>query len=215
MISGRNDPLESPSLGVFQLIGKPVQALVETVSAGGAGGLDVPVALAQGVKAQLVGDFGRVHRLRKILLVREDEEDGVPEFVLVQHPIQLFLGLADSFPIVAVHDEDQSLRVLEIVPPERSNFVLAADVPDGEGNVFVFDSFDVEADGRNGGDDFAQFQLVENGGFTGRVQPHHQNSHFLLAEQTLKKATEVETHFRFFFSVATLIREETSLNQSF
>ena len=46
------------------------------------------------------------------LLVREDEEDGVPEFVLVQHPIQLFLGLADSFPIVAVHDEDQSLRVL-------------------------------------------------------------------------------------------------------
>ena len=46
------------------------------------------------------------------LLVCEDEEDGVPEFVLVQHSIQLFLGLADSFPIVAVNDEDQSLRIL-------------------------------------------------------------------------------------------------------
>lgn len=35
-----------PSLLVLQLIGQPVQALVEAVPAGGAGGLDVPVAVA-------------------------------------------------------------------------------------------------------------------------------------------------------------------------
>ena len=67
MISERKDHLESKSFCVFQLIGKPVQALVETVTARGAGGLDVPVTLAQSVKAELVGDFGSVHRLRKIL----------------------------------------------------------------------------------------------------------------------------------------------------
>jgi len=149
------------------------------------------------VETQLVGDFGRVHRLRKILLVREDEEDGIPEFVLVQHSVQLLLGLADSLAVVAVDDENQPLRVLEVMPPERSDLVLAADIPDGEGNVFVFDGFDVEADGRNGGDDLAQFQLVQNGGFAGRVQPHHQDTHLLLAEQTLEKAAEVETHFYF------------------
>ena len=36
------------------------------------------------------------------------------------------------------------LSVLVIMSPERSDFVLSADVPDGEGNVFVFDGFDVE-----------------------------------------------------------------------
>lgn len=34
------------SLLVLQLIGQPVQALVQAVAAGGAGGLDVPVAVA-------------------------------------------------------------------------------------------------------------------------------------------------------------------------
>ena len=37
------------------------------------------------------------------------------------------------------------LSVLVIMSPERSDFVLSADVPDGEGNVFVLNSFDVEA----------------------------------------------------------------------
>jgi len=181
------------------LIGKPVQAFVKAVSAGGASGLDVPIALAERVEAELVGDFGRVHRLWKILLIGEDEENSFPEFVLVQHAVQLFLGLTNSLPIVAVDDEDQPLRVLEVVPPEGSDLVLATDVPDGEGNVFVLDGFNVEADGRNGGDDLAEFKLVEDRGFPGRVQPDHQDAHLLLPEQTLKEAAKVKTHFLSFF----------------
>ena len=48
------------------------------------------------------------------LLVGEDEEDGVPEFVLVQHPVELFLGLTHSLSVVAIHHEDQPLRVLRL-----------------------------------------------------------------------------------------------------
>ena len=88
---------------------------------------------------------------------------------------------------------------LEVVPPEGSDLVLAADVPDGEGNVFVLDGFNVEADGRNGGDDLAEFKLVEDRGFPGRVQPDHQDAHLLLPEQTLKEAAKVKTHFLSFF----------------
>jgi len=161
--------------------------------------LDVPVALTQGVETELVGDFGGVHRLGKILLVCENEKDGVAEFVLVQHSVQFFLGLADSLSIVAVHNEDQSLRVLEIMSPQGPDFVLTADIPDGEGNVFVFDGFDVEADGRNGGDNLAEFQLVEDRRFTGGVQPDHQDAHLLLPEQTLEKTAKIETHFASFF----------------
>ena len=50
----------------------------------------------------------------------------------------------DTLSIGGVDDENESLRVLVVVSPEGSDLVLSADVPDGEGNVFVFDGFDVE-----------------------------------------------------------------------
>lgn len=55
------------AVGVLELVGEPVEALVEAVAGGGAGGLDVPVAVAQRVQAQLVGDLGCVHRIRQVL----------------------------------------------------------------------------------------------------------------------------------------------------
>lgn len=53
----------SLAVGVLQLVGQPVQALVQTVAAGCARCLNVPVAVPQRVQAQLVGDFGGVHRI--------------------------------------------------------------------------------------------------------------------------------------------------------
>lgn len=46
---------------VLELIGQPIKALVEAIAAGGAGGLDVPVAMTQRVQAQLVCDLCGVH----------------------------------------------------------------------------------------------------------------------------------------------------------
>ena len=56
------------------------------------------------------GDLGSGHRLRKILLVRKDEHNRVPELILVQHAVQLLLGVIDTVAIVRVHHEDQALR---------------------------------------------------------------------------------------------------------
>ena len=56
------------------------------------------------------GDLGSGHRLRKILLVGEDEHNRVPELILVQHAVQLLLGVIDTVAIVRVHHEDQALR---------------------------------------------------------------------------------------------------------
>lgn len=68
----------------------------------------------------------------QILLVGEDQEVGVPELVLVQHALQLLTGLDDTIAIVAVDDEDDTLCVLEVVPPQRSDLVLTTDIPHGE-----------------------------------------------------------------------------------
>ena len=56
-------------------------------------------------------------------------------------------------------------------------------------------------DCRNGGHNFSQFKLVQNGGFTRGVQPDHQDPHLLLAEETLHRS-----------QVICIIFLETSIN---
>lgn len=174
--------------------GKPLETLVEAISRGGAGGLNVPAAMSQAVKAELVGDFGSVHGVGKILLVGKDQENGVAELVLVEHALKLFAGLNDTVTIVAIDDKDDTLGVLEVVSPEGTDLVLTTDIPDGELNVLVLDGLDVEADGRDSSDNLTKLELVENGGFTGGIETDHENSHLLLPPQLIEQLGKSETH---------------------
>jgi hypothetical protein len=81
---------------------------------------------------------------RQILLVGEDKEKRITEFILVQHALQFFPGFDDTVAIVAVDDENDTLGVLEVVPPEGTDLVLTTDIPHGKLNVLVLDSLDVE-----------------------------------------------------------------------
>ena len=81
----------------------------------------------------------------QILLVSENQEESIPELILVQHALQLLAGFDDTVPIVAVNHEDDTLGVLEVVAPQRTDLVLTTDIPHGELDVLVFDGFDVEA----------------------------------------------------------------------
>lgn len=64
---GGPGPAAACSLLIFELVGEPVETLVEPVPAGGTGGLDVPVTVAQGVQPQLVRDLRRVHGVGQVL----------------------------------------------------------------------------------------------------------------------------------------------------
>ena len=92
----------------------------------------------------------------KYLFVGENEENSISELVLLKHTMELITSLADTLSIVRVDDKDESLRVLEVVSPQRSDLVLTADVPHSEADVLVLDRLDVEADGWNRRDDLAQ-----------------------------------------------------------
>lgn len=46
--------------------------------------------------------------------------------------------------------------------PQRSNLVLSTDIPNVEFDILVRDCFNIEADGRNGGDILVEFEFVEN-----------------------------------------------------
>ncbi len=51
----------------LELLGKPVETLVQTLTVGRASSLDVPVALLQRVQAELFRDLGWVHGVWQIL----------------------------------------------------------------------------------------------------------------------------------------------------
>jgi hypothetical protein len=80
----------------------------------------------------------------QILLVRENEEKSVPELVLVKHALQLLPSLDNSVAIIAVNYEDDTLGVLEVMSPQRSDLVLSTDIPNSKLDVLVFHSLDVE-----------------------------------------------------------------------
>ncbi|GMF72811.1 unnamed protein product [Aspergillus oryzae] len=95
-------------------------------------------------RAQPISSGTEVMSYRQILLVSENKEKSITEFILVQHALQLFPGLDNTIAIVAIHDEDNTLSVLEVMSPERTDLVLTTDIPHGKLNVLVFDSLDVE-----------------------------------------------------------------------
>jgi len=176
------------SLALAQLVRQPVQTLVQAVTLRRARRLDVPLSAAQIVQAELVSKFGGRHGVRQVLLVGEHEQGRVAKFVLVQHLVELLARLVNTFAIVGVDDKDEALCVLKVVPPERSDLVLTSDVPHSERDVLVFHSLYVEADSRDGRDDFTELQFVQNRRFTGSVQTHHQDAHLFLAEKATEQA---------------------------
>ena len=63
----------------------------------------------------------------------------VAQLVLVEHSVELVARLGHTLAVVRVDDEDQALRVLEVVAPQRTDLVLASDIPHGEIDVLVLD----------------------------------------------------------------------------
>ena len=96
--------------------------------------------------------------------------------------------------IVGIDDEDDTLGVLVVVTPQRTDLVLTTDIPHGEGDVLVLDSLDVETDGGDGGDDLSKLQLVKDGSLTGGIESDHQNTHLLLAEEPFERLGEKTAH---------------------
>jgi len=106
---------------VLQIRGQPVKTFVQSVTTGGTCRLDVPVTLAEGVETELVGDLSSIHGVWQILLVCENKEEGITKFIFVQHAMELIACLRDTLPIITIHNKDNTLCVLEVMAPQRTN----------------------------------------------------------------------------------------------
>lgn len=90
-------------------------------------------------------ESGRISSYGKILLVGKDQKNSLTQLILIEHALKFLTGLNDTVTIVAVDDEDDTLGILEVMSPQRTNLVLTTNVPHGELNVLVLDGLDVEA----------------------------------------------------------------------
>ena len=175
----------SQSLGGSDGLGKPVESLVKAIASNSASALDEPGAAADGVESKLISDLGASEGTWKILLVGEDEKDGVTELFLSEHLVELLTVLFDSLSIVGVNDVDETLGVSVVMSPEKSDLVLTTDIPHIEADVFVFDGLDVEANSGDGVDDLSELELVEDGGLASGVKTDHEDSHLSGADHAL------------------------------
>ena len=96
------------------------------------------------MQTKLVSHFCRTHGVRKILLVSEHEQDGIAQLVLVEHSVHFIARGIDTISIIGIHHKDQTLGVLVVVTPQRTDLVLTTDIPNCERDVLVLNSLDVE-----------------------------------------------------------------------
>lgn len=85
--------------------------------------------------------------------------------------------------------------------PEHSNFGAATDVPHDHFDFVEGDAFDVEADGRDGGDFFVEFELVEDCGLANGVEAEEDGAYFLFGEELEEELGEVLTHLEYILMI--------------
>lgn len=87
----------------------------------------------------------RAEAYGQILFVRKDKQQSITKLIFVEHSLEFFPSLDNTVTVIAVNNENDTLSVLEIMSPERSDLVLPTNIPDCELNVLVFYSLNVEA----------------------------------------------------------------------
>lgn len=71
---------------------------------------------------------------------------------------------------------------------------MATHIPNCEADVLIFHSLNIEPDRWYGGDNFTQFQFIQDCGFPGCVQSNHEDPHLLLAEEPGEERRDGEAH---------------------
>ena len=156
---------------------QPIQALVKPITGGGTTSLDIPLPVMKAVKPETLCHLGGTHSVGQILLVREDQKDGVTELILTKHAVELVTSCIRTLTIIGIHHKDDAMGILIVVSPQRSDLVLPSDIPHSEANILVLHGFHVESNGGDSSHHLAKLELVQNSRLqnagTGSVQKVH------------------------------------------
>jgi hypothetical protein len=107
---------------------QPVHALVHAPTVYRRAGDDAPISVLQLAQTQRLAYLSGTLRARLILLVREDQQRGIPELFLVQHRRQFFRGRGQTVDVGRVNDEDDGRRVGVVAAPVGADRRLPAEI---------------------------------------------------------------------------------------
>lgn len=127
-IQGAGRGVGSLAGGGFDILRQPIEALHQSLPRSSTAGLHLPHAAGKLFQLQPLLHFPLSHRLRQILLVGKDEDDCVGQLSRRQDPVQLDACLVDPISILTVNHKDERFGARVVVPPQRADLVLAADI---------------------------------------------------------------------------------------
>ena len=149
----------------FQLNGKPIKALVKTITTCRTCSLDIPISTTKRMKTKLISDLSSVHCIRQILkkkkiinwvivkknkdrfnylFVGKNQKHRISKFIFGQHTIQFFSSFPYSFSIIWIDYKYKALSVLKVMPPKWSDLVLSTYIPNSKAYIFIFNRFNVK-----------------------------------------------------------------------
>lgn len=100
----------------------------ETVTVESVRRVTVPRPFLHAQQAELLRHLCRRHGVWQVLLVGKDEQEALFHLAVVQDLVQLVARLVDPRAVLRVDDKDEALGPRVIVPPQRPDLVLTADV---------------------------------------------------------------------------------------
>jgi hypothetical protein len=85
------------------------------------------------MKVELVSDFSDRHGVGEILLVGQNQQNSIPQFILTQHLGEFLSSTSvtsiDTLSVIRVDHEDNCVSVLVVVSPQGTNLILTSDIP--------------------------------------------------------------------------------------
>lgn len=164
----------------FGHLGHSLEGLLHSRARGRRARLHEPVpGRANLPEVKPLGYLGDSQSAVDVLFVGQQDEGPPAQLLAPQRVLQLPVRLVQTLPVRAVHHEHDGRHVVVEALPVLPHLPLAADVPDGQGDVlpvlFGVQHLHVEADGGRGGDEGVVLQLVEEGGLPRVVQAQEQD----------------------------------------
>lgn len=161
-------------------LGHSFEGLLDSIARRCRARLHVPISRRASLpEVKPVGYLSDSQSAVHVLFVGEQDEGSPTQLLAPQRVLQLPVRLVQTLLVRAVHHEHDGRHIVVEALPVLPHPALAADVPDGQRDVFRF-LFDVqhlhvEADGGRGGDEGVMLQLVEEGRFSRVVQAQEEN----------------------------------------
>mmetsp|Transcript_11965 Transcript_11965/g.28384 ORF Transcript_11965/g.28384 Transcript_11965/m.28384 type:complete len:203 (+) Transcript_11965:73-681(+) len=146
--------LPAPLHGL-ERVRQPIEPLVEALPPDRDGSLHVPPAVPHLRQSKGLAHLRRRQASFHVLLVGKDEDCAVSHEWVLDNGLELRGRLLDPVPVHGVDDVDEAVCVVEVVPPEGPQLLLATNVPHREGDVAVLHLLNIEPYCWHGAEDLA------------------------------------------------------------